>query len=80
MRAIERTIAARGHRRVSISYGIDNAVARALYDKLGYRDAGIAPQRVKGTILIRSGPLEVDDTLIYLIKDLPVDFGLARSS
>jgi predicted GNAT family acetyltransferase len=80
MRAIERTIAERGHQRVSISYGIENPVARALYDKLGYRDAGIAPQRVKGTILIRSGPLDVDDTLIYLVKDLAVDSGPARSS
>jgi hypothetical protein len=30
--------------------------------------------------MIRSGPLEVDDTLVYLVKDLPVDSGPARSS
>ena len=80
MRAVETAIAARGHRLVSLSYGIANDAARDFYDKLGYRDAGTPPQRVQGTILIRSGPLEVDDTLIYLVKDLPVDSSRPRSS
>jgi ribosomal protein S18 acetylase RimI-like enzyme len=80
MRAIERTIAARGYGRVCISYGTENTVAKGLYEKLGYRDAGITPQRVQGTIMVRSGPLEVDDTLVYLVKDLPVDFSGPRSS
>ena len=78
--AAEEVAFARGHRAISLSYGIDNAAAKGLYEKLGYRDAGIEPQRVRGTIVVRSGPLEVDDTLIYLIKDLPVDFEPARSS
>ena len=78
--AAERLAAAGGHGRVSLSYGIENAPARRLYEKLGYRDAGIEPQRIQGTVLLRSGPLEVDDTLIYLVKDLPVDFEPARSS
>jgi hypothetical protein len=30
--------------------------------------------------MVRSGPLEVDDTLIYFVKDLPVDSGTLRSS
>jgi GNAT superfamily N-acetyltransferase len=80
MLATEHAVAARGHRRVSLSHGIADAVAKSLYEKLGYRDAGIEPQRVQGTIMIRSGPLEVDDTLVYLVKDLPVDSGPARSS
>jgi GNAT superfamily N-acetyltransferase len=80
MLAVESAIAARGHRLVSLSYGIANTAARDFYEKLGYRSAGIAPQRVHGTIEIRSGPLEVDDTLIYLVKDLPVDSGPPRSS
>jgi GNAT superfamily N-acetyltransferase len=78
--AAERAAEARGHRRISIGTSIDNDGARRLYEKLGYRDAGVEPVRVRGTIMIRSGPLEVDDTLIYLAKDLPVDFGGARSS
>jgi len=80
MLAVESAVAARGHRLVSLSHGIDNAAAHAFYEKLGYRDAGIPPQRVQGTIMIRSGPLDVDDTLICLVKDLPVDSGRSRSS
>jgi GNAT superfamily N-acetyltransferase len=80
MAATESAIAARGHSLVSLSYGIANDGARAFYEKLGYRNAGVEPQRVRGTIMIRSGPLDVDDTLIYLVKDLPVDSGRPRSS
>jgi len=68
--AAEQLVAARGHRRVSIGYGIANDAAKRLYTKLGYRAAGVPPERVQGTIMVRSGPLEVDDTLIYLVKDL----------
>jgi GNAT superfamily N-acetyltransferase len=70
MLAVERAAADRGHRQVSLSYGIANAAARTFYERLGYREAGIEPQHVQGTIMVRSGPLEVDDTLIYLVKDL----------
>jgi [ribosomal protein S18]-alanine N-acetyltransferase len=79
-RAAERAAGARGHRRVSIGTSIDNDGARRLYEGLGYRDAGVEPVRVHGTITIRTGPLEVDDTIVYLVKELPVDFGSARSS
>ena len=60
----------RGGRRMTLRVFAPNERARRLYERLGYRDAGIEPQRVRGTIMIRSGPLEVDDTLIYLVKDL----------
>ena len=70
MFAAEHAVAAAGHARVSLSYGIANDAARGFYASLGYRDAGIEPKRVQGTIMIRSGPLEVDDTLIYVVKDL----------
>jgi RimJ/RimL family protein N-acetyltransferase len=78
--AAERTAGARGHSRISLGTSIDNEAARRLYDRLGYRDSGLEPVRVQGTIMIHSGPLEVDDTLIYLIKDLSVDFEGSRSS
>ena len=70
MRVSERAVAARGHSRVSLSHGIGDARAKALYAKLGYREAGIEPQRVRGTIELRLGPVEIDDTLIYLVKEL----------
>jgi GNAT superfamily N-acetyltransferase len=78
--AAERVAANRGHGRVSLGHSIANDGARRLYEGLGYRDAGLEPQRVAGTIVIRGKPLEVDDTLIYLVKDLPVDSEPSRSS
>jgi predicted GNAT family acetyltransferase len=69
-RAAERLAVDRGHTHISLSYGIANDGARRLYEGLGYRDAGLEPERVQGTILIRTGPIEVDDTLIYLVKEL----------
>ena len=41
-----------------------------LYRRLGYRDAGLPSKRVRGTIALRDGPMEVDDTLLYLVKDI----------
>jgi [ribosomal protein S18]-alanine N-acetyltransferase len=79
MLAAQRCVSGRGHTRVSLSYGLGSRVA-SLYRRLGYHDAGIEPERVKGTIMVRLGPLEVDETLIYLVKDLPVDFEGPRSS
>jgi GNAT superfamily N-acetyltransferase len=68
--AAERAAVERGHARVSLSYGIANGPARALYEGLGYRDAGLQPERVGGIVRMRGRPVEVDDTLIYLVKDL----------
>jgi ribosomal protein S18 acetylase RimI-like enzyme len=67
--AAESTARARGCDRISLSVSRDgNSAARALYEKLGYLDAGIDPVRVTGTITLRGRPLEVDDTLLYLVK------------
>jgi len=69
-RAAEGEARRRGADRISLSVGIGNGPARALYEKLGYESAGVEPERMKGTILIRGAPLEVDDTLLYLVKTL----------
>ncbi len=79
-RAAERLAAERGHRSISLSFGVANEAAQRLYEGLGYRRADLAPQRIRGTILIRGRPVDIDDTLIYLVKDLDVDFSRARSS
>ena len=60
----------RGHEQISISASVENERALRLYRLLGYRDADLEPQRVQGTIVIRGRPIEIDDTLVYLIKDL----------
>jgi len=69
-KAAERLARTRGHRQMSISASITNESALRLYRRLGYREAGLPPKRVQGTIVVRGGPMEVDDTLLYLIKDL----------
>jgi GNAT superfamily N-acetyltransferase len=68
--AAEQMARRRGHREISISASVANEGALRLYRRLGYRDAGLPPRRVQGTIIVRAGPLEVDDTLVYLIKDI----------
>ncbi len=57
--------------RISLSVSQDgNSAASRLYAKLGYADVGAEPVRVLGQVMIRSGSLEVDDTLVYLVKEL----------
>jgi ribosomal-protein-alanine N-acetyltransferase len=79
-RAAEREAAARGHSMLTLTVGIANDAAQSLYRSLGYRDAGVPPRRVTGTVQIRSGLLEVDDTLLTWQRELPVDFPPSRSS
>lgn len=60
----------RGAERISLSVGIGNAPARDLYATLGFADAGLAPERVAGSINLRGQDVEVDDVLVYLVKPL----------
>jgi ribosomal protein S18 acetylase RimI-like enzyme len=69
-RAAEREAAARGHAVLTLTVGIANEGAQAAYRALGYRDAGLPPLRVQGTVQIRTGPLQVDDTLLTWQKEL----------
>jgi GNAT superfamily N-acetyltransferase len=78
--AAARLAADRGHTRISLSHSIGNEPARRLYEGLGYEDAGLPPERVRGMIVIRGKPVEVNDTLIYLVKSVAVDSGQCRSS
>jgi GNAT superfamily N-acetyltransferase len=68
--AAEQLARRRGHHQISISTSLANEGALRLYRRLGFRDAGLPPKRVRGTIIVRAGPIEVDDTLLYLIQDI----------
>ncbi|HUP87018.1 MAG TPA: GNAT family N-acetyltransferase [Acidimicrobiales bacterium] len=62
--AAEREARSRGFAALRVGVGIDNQPARALYRECGYVDVGLEPVHVKGTIEIRTGPIDVDDTII----------------
>jgi ribosomal protein S18 acetylase RimI-like enzyme len=68
--AAEREVLDRGFDRLTLTVSVDNDAAQALYRGLGYVDFGVSPRRVQGTIHIRTGPLEVDDTLLTWQKRL----------
>ena len=69
--AAEQEAQARGHATLRLTVGIDNHPAQELYRSCGFADAGLAPVRVKGRIHIRTGPIDVDDTLLVWEKALP---------
>jgi GNAT superfamily N-acetyltransferase len=69
--AAEAEARARGWASISLSASQEgNDAARRLYAKLGYLEAPVDPVRVSGVITVRGQPLDVDDTLVYLIKPL----------
>lgn len=76
--AVESAVAARGCTRLLLSVGVANEGAIRLYGRLGYSRTRHPPRRVKGTIMLRGRPFEVDDTLLEFGK--AVDSGPARSS
>lgn len=69
-RAFEARARGRGHGLVGLEVAEDNAAAIALYERLGYVRTGDPPRRVVGTVQLRTGPLEVDDTLLRYEKPL----------
>jgi GNAT superfamily N-acetyltransferase len=77
-RAAEQEAATRGFDRLTLTVGIGNAAAQAVYRRLGYRDTGLPPRHVTGTVLIRTGPLEVDDTLLTWEKSLSISDDVVR--
>jgi len=61
----------RGWESISLSVSLEgNEFARRLYAKLGYVEAPTDPVSVSGVIILRGQPVEVDDTLVYLMKRL----------
>ena len=80
IRAGEDTARQLGHEQIALGVGLDNRDARRLYERLGYENAGLVPERVQGPIIVRGKPLDVNETMIYLVKRLAVDSGRSRSS
>jgi ribosomal protein S18 acetylase RimI-like enzyme len=68
--AAEELVRARGFDRIALDVDVENAPARALYEKLGYRERGTPPRRQAGTILLRGEPFTFDVVLLDLVKQL----------
>jgi len=62
--AVEAAAVEHGMNRLRVEVSISNEGAQALYRKLGFADSGLPPRVVRGTVQIRTGPIEVDDTLL----------------
>ena len=68
--AAEQEATAGGFDRIRLGVSIDNEAAQALYRRCGYVDVGIPPERVQATIMIRTGPIEIDDIILTWEKPL----------
>jgi GNAT superfamily N-acetyltransferase len=68
--AAEDAVRARGLTRIALDVDVENAAARALYAKLGYRELGAPPRHQRGTIMLRGRPFSFDVVLIDLVKEL----------
>jgi ribosomal protein S18 acetylase RimI-like enzyme len=68
--AAEGEARSRGFDRLTLTVGVDAEPAQALYAGCGYADAGVPPRRVRGTIMLRTGPIDVDVTLLTWEKHL----------
>ncbi|MDX6413849.1 MAG: hypothetical protein QOH23_1259 [Gaiellaceae bacterium] len=68
--AAEDAARSRGFDRISLGVSADKKEVQRLYESLGYEDSGVEPVRVRGTIMLRGEPFDVDDTIVYLTKAL----------
>ena len=68
--AVEENALALGFDRLRLEVSEGNIAAQALYRTCGFADIGGRPRRVHGTIVIRTGAIEVDDTVLTWEKTL----------
>ena len=82
-----------GHQTYLVAWDEDDPAGHAHIAWIGTRlgvpeiqDVYVLPERRRrgvaseGMILIRGATLEVNDTVVYLVKELAVDYGQPRSS
>src|SRR5262249_32047467 len=62
----------RGFARIGLAVGVDNPRARALYERRGYRDAGLGAHQNRWSTVDRTGEVRWhEERCTYLIKELP---------
>ncbi len=71
LEACEDAVRARGQLRIGLGVAVSNRRAHALYERLGYRSAGLHDQVMTGSWQDAGGQTHVwEDTVTYLIKPL----------
>jgi ribosomal protein S18 acetylase RimI-like enzyme len=68
--AAEGAARARGFQAMHLEVSADDLAAQSFYRSCGYVDAGLPARRVTGTVMLRTGAIEVDDRLITWTKRL----------
>jgi GNAT superfamily N-acetyltransferase len=68
--AAESAALAQGASSIILCVSAKSEGAQSLYRSLGFEDSGRPPLEVRGTVHIRTGPIEVDDTLLTWEKKL----------
>jgi GNAT superfamily N-acetyltransferase len=69
--AAERLVREHGFKCIGLGVGVDNPRARALYERLGYRDAGLGLLHEHGEYVDSSGCKQSwDETCVYLTKSV----------
>jgi ribosomal protein S18 acetylase RimI-like enzyme len=68
--AAEERVLSRGGSVLSLTVGVGNDAAQALYRSLGYVRTEERPRRIRGIVQLRTGPIEVDDVLLPFAKRL----------
>jgi GNAT superfamily N-acetyltransferase len=75
LRACETTARARGWRTIGLGVATTNPRARALYERLGYRDPGLGPQVTSGQWTGPDGVTRMwEDQVQYLLKSISAQF------
>lgn len=69
--AAESLAHARGRQRLALAVAVENTRARALYERLGYRDRGIGPFASAWSYVDEAGnEIAEEETCLYLVKRL----------
>jgi ribosomal protein S18 acetylase RimI-like enzyme/dienelactone hydrolase len=71
LREAERLALARGFHRIGLSVDERNPKAQALYERLGYHDAGLGPHHERGEYVDQEGQMQAwEETCVYLVRSL----------
>lgn len=79
LKAAEALVQQRGFRRIGLAVAVENGRARALYERLGYRDLGLGEFGNAWSYVDEAGnEIAESETCVYLVKELTGQAGENR--